>query len=62
MLLTNVRQLELLLTRQADVELFDGVRLLYVVFDEAHYLRGFVEFGKDVRYVVPIVASDFNMA
>jgi len=39
-LLTNVKQLELLLTRQADVELFDGVRLEYLVFDEAHTYSG----------------------
>lgn len=39
-LLTNVKQLELLLTRQKDVELFDGVRLDYLVFDEAHTFTG----------------------
>ncbi len=39
-LLTNVKQLELLLTRQQDVELFDGARLDYLVFDEAHTFRG----------------------
>lgn len=39
-LLTNVKQLELLLTRQQDVELFDGARLEYLVFDEAHTFRG----------------------
>ena len=33
-LLTNVKQLELLLTRQQDVELFAGARLDYLVFDE----------------------------
>lgn len=35
-LLTNVKQLELLLTRQKDVELFDGARLDFLVFEEAH--------------------------
>ena len=39
-LLTNVNQLELLLTRQSDVELFDGARLDYLVFDEAHTFTG----------------------
>ena len=39
-LLTNVKQLELLLTRQSDVELFDRARLDYLVFDEAHTFTG----------------------
>ena len=39
-LLTNVKQLELLLTRQADVELFDDARLDFLVFDEAHTYGG----------------------
>jgi len=39
-LLTNVKQLELLLTRQQDVELFEGARLDYLVFDEAHTFSG----------------------
>ncbi len=39
-LLTNVKQLELLLTRGVDVELFDGARLDYLVFDEAHTFTG----------------------
>ena len=39
-LLTNVKQLELLLTRQQDVELFDGARLEFLVFDEAHTFTG----------------------
>lgn len=39
-LLTNVKQLELLLTRHADIELFDGSRLEYLVFDEAHTYSG----------------------
>lgn len=39
-LLTNVKQLELLLTRQKDVELFSGSRLDYLVFDEAHTFSG----------------------
>jgi RAD3-like DEAD/DEAH box helicase/uncharacterized protein DUF1998/helicase-like protein len=39
-LLTNVKQLELLLTRQRDVELFDGARLEFLVFDEAHTFSG----------------------
>lgn len=39
-LLTNVKQLELLLTRQRDVELFDGAQLKYLVFDEAHTFSG----------------------
>lgn len=39
-LLTNVKQLELLLTRQQDRELFDGARLDYLVFDEAHTFTG----------------------
>ncbi len=39
-LLTNVKQLELLLTRQVDVELFSGARLDFLVFDEAHTFTG----------------------
>lgn len=39
-LLTNVKQLELLLTRQKDVQLFDGATLDYLVFDEAHTFSG----------------------
>ncbi len=39
-LLTNVKQLELLLTRQRDVELFGGARLDFLVFDEAHTFAG----------------------
>ncbi|WP_448600521.1 DEAD/DEAH box helicase [Thermoleptolyngbya sp.] len=39
-LLTNVKQLELLLTRQQDIEMFDGARLEYLVFDEAHTFTG----------------------
>jgi ATP-dependent helicase YprA (DUF1998 family) len=39
-LLTNVNQLELLLTRQQDIGLFADVRLDYLVFDEAHTFTG----------------------
>ncbi|HEY3267258.1 MAG TPA: DEAD/DEAH box helicase [Armatimonadota bacterium] len=39
-LLTNVKQLELLLTRYRDVELFAGAALQYLVFDEAHTFTG----------------------
>ena len=39
-LVTNIKQLELLLTRQADVELFDGTQLEYLVTDEAHTFSG----------------------
>lgn len=39
-LLTNVKQLELLLTRWKDVELFNGARLDFLVFDEAHTFTG----------------------
>ena len=39
-LLTNVKRLELLLTRQQDVELFAGARLDFLVFDEAHTFTG----------------------
>ena len=39
-LLTNVKQLELLLTRQQDVGLFADARLDFLVFDEAHTFRG----------------------
>ncbi len=39
-LLTNVKQLELLLTRQRDVSLFAGARLDFLVFDEAHTFTG----------------------
>lgn len=39
-LLTNVPQMELLLTRAKDVELFRGASLEYLVFDEAHTFSG----------------------
>ena len=39
-LLTNVKQLELLLTRQVDTELFDRNQLRFLVFDEAHTFSG----------------------
>ncbi len=39
-LLTNVKQLELLLTRGVDAELFEGARLEFLVFDEAHTWSG----------------------
>jgi len=39
-LLTNVKQLELLLTRGKDVGLFEGAPLEFLVFDEAHTFRG----------------------
>ncbi len=39
-LLTNVKQLELLLTRQQDVALFADARLDFLVFDEAHTFTG----------------------
>lgn len=41
-LLTNVKQLELLLTRRQDIELFEGARLDFLVFDEAHTFSGAV--------------------
>ena len=41
-LLTNVKQLELLLTRQQDVQLFADARLDFLVFDEAHTFTGAV--------------------
>ncbi|MEX1026508.1 MAG: DEAD/DEAH box helicase [Candidatus Paceibacterota bacterium] len=39
-LLTNTKQLELLRTRQRDVELFENARLEFLVFDEAHTFTG----------------------
>src|SRR5437773_11069927 len=39
-LLTNVKQLVLLLTRQRDIELFADARLDFLVFDEAHTFTG----------------------
>ncbi|MFV8754270.1 DEAD/DEAH box helicase [Nannocystaceae bacterium ST9] len=39
-LLTNVKQLELLLTRQHDADLFDHSNLRFLVFDEAHTFSG----------------------
>ena len=39
-LLTNVKQLELLLTRQEDVQMFNQARLDFMVFDEAHTFTG----------------------
>ena len=38
-LLTNVKQLELLLTRQQDIQLFADARLDFLVFDEGPYLH-----------------------
>ena len=39
-LLTNVKQLELLLTRQQDIQMFSGARLDFLVVDEAHTFSG----------------------
>lgn len=39
-LLTNVKQLELLLTRKQDIEMFDKSQLQFLVFDEAHTFSG----------------------
>jgi hypothetical protein len=39
-LLTNVKQLELLLTRQSDIQMFDQARLEFLVLDEAHTYGG----------------------
>ena len=39
-LLTNYRQLEILLTRQPDVQMFADAPLKYLVFDEAHTYGG----------------------
>ena len=39
-LLTNVKQLELLLTRRQDIEMFDKSQLQFLVFDEAHTFSG----------------------
>ena len=39
-LLTNVKQLELLLTRSRDVDIFADAPLEFLVFDEAHTFRG----------------------
>ena len=39
-LLTNVKQLELLLTRQQDIQMFEGARLDFLVADEAHTFSG----------------------
>lgn len=39
-LLTNVKQLELLLTRENDVGIFANAPLEFLVFDEAHTFRG----------------------
>ena len=41
-LLTNVKQLELLLTRGADVSLFDGAELEHLVFDRVRRRLFFV--------------------
>ena len=58
-LLTNVKQLELLLTRGADVELFDGAELEYLVFDEAHTFSGAngAETAALVRRLVELIGS-----
>ena len=49
-LLTNVKQLELLLTRQQDAELFRDARLDYLVFDEAHTFTG--AFGAETACLI----------
>ena len=49
-LLTNVMQLELLLTRYKDVELFSGARLDHLVFDEAHTFSG--AFGAETACLI----------
>lgn len=41
-LLTNVKQLELLLTRGTDAEMFQNASLDYLVFDEAHTFAGII--------------------
>lgn len=41
-LLTNVKQLELLLTRGVDAEMFYNATLDYLVFDEAHTFTGII--------------------
>ncbi len=58
-LLTNVKQLELLLTRGSDVELFDGAELEYLVFDEAHTFSGAggAETAALVRRLVELIGS-----
>ena len=52
-LLTNVKQLELLLTRQQDVELFAGARLDFLVFDEAHTFTGALGGGSGLPHPAP---------
>ena len=39
-LVTNVKQMEYLLTRKEDIEMFNGAHLDFLVFDEAHTFRG----------------------
>jgi ATP-dependent helicase YprA (DUF1998 family) len=58
-LLTNVKQLELLLTRGSDVELFEGAELEYLVFDEAHTFSGAngAETAALVRRLVQLIGS-----
>ena len=53
-LLTNVKQLELLVTRQQDIELFTGARLDYLVFDEAHTFSGAL--GAETACLIPAPA------
>jgi ATP-dependent helicase YprA (DUF1998 family) len=54
-LLTNVKQLELLLTRQRDVSLFGNARLDFLVFDEAHTFTGAQ--GAETAAFVPSVTG-----
>ena len=47
-LLTNVKQLELLLTRKQDIEMFDKSQLQFLVFDEAHTFSGAIDRARPV--------------
>ena len=52
-LLTNVKQLELLLTRQQDIELFTGARLDYLVFGRGAHILGRVGRGDGLPHPAP---------
>ena len=58
-LLTNVKQLELLLTRQQDIALFADARLDYLVFDEAHTFTGAI--GAETAVLIRRLRSFCNV-
>lgn len=57
-LLTNIKQLELLLTRSADLEMFKSASVEFIVFDEAHTFSGAV--GSEASMLIRRLRSYFG--